>query len=432
MGALSYDILCFIKSMHYFSNLIPAFSNLLVHGGYSILSIIVILEGLPLIGSLFPGHVAIIFAGFLAKLGILNLGAVLLVVIVSAALGDIVGFLLGRRYGYAFLQRFGRYIFLKQEYIEKAKKVIDAHTGKTIILGKLSPVTRPLMPFLVGASGVHIKTFWFYNLIGGTLWAVLSVMLGYIFGATYHVAAQYFGKFMVLAIILTLLIIWGYRFVNRSFHVFRKYELFVLGLNLVSLWALFKTMQDGLSKASFMANFDVYVNIFVAKSVGPFLTQVASWTSIIGGTVVMIALGLIIGVAFAIKKKWRRSAIVLSSIATSAVVVSFLKELFMRVRPDNAIELLSDPSFPSGHATLSAAFFVSIVYITAPHIRSLMKREVFIVLCVLIVIAIGVSRVVLNVHWASDVIAGWALGVFLSTSSILLVRYVSVLFQRKA
>ena len=59
------------------------------------------------------------------------------------------------------------------------------------------------------------------------------------------------------------------------------------------------------------------------------------------------------------------------------------------------------------------------------------KREGFIALCVLAIIAVGVSRVMLNVHWASDVIAGWSLGVFCATGSILFVRYIGVLVLGK-
>ena len=69
----------------------------------------------------------------------------------------------------------------------------------------------------------------------------------------------------------------------------------------------------------------------------------------------------------------------------------------------------------------------SVAYLLAPRIQSQVKRELLIVACVLTTIAIGLSRIVLNVHWASDVIAGWALGVFCATAAVLLVRYVGAL-----
>lgn len=403
-------------------------AQFLVSGGYWFLGIIVVLEGLPIIGSFLPGHVVIMAAGFLAKIGVFNLGIVITIVIITAIIGDILGFLLGRRYGYAFLQRFGKFIFIKEEHMEKAKALIDNHTGKAIIFGKFSPVTRPLTPFLVGASGVHIKTFWFFNIIGAVLWAVSSVMIGYIFGASYHAVTVYLGKFIVIAIISTILIIWGYRFINSRFHIFRKYELFVLGLNLISLWALAKTVQDSVSANSFMANFDISVNLFMLQHVTPAIASIWGIVTNIGSTGVMIALGLTIGLTFMFKKKWRRASIMLVSILATSVVVTIMKEVFMRARPDDALKILSDPSFPSGHAALSAAFFLASAYIFSQNIHSWIKREVFIVFCVSAVILIGLSRVILNVHWASDVIAGWSLGVFITTASILFVRYVGTFF----
>ncbi len=104
----------------------------------------------------------------------------------------------------------------------------------------------------------------------------------------------------------------------------------------------------------------------------------------------------------------------------------------MRARPENALlQIVGDPSFPSGHAGLAAAFFVIVGYLMVRKIHSWVLREAVIVLCVIAPIAVGLSRIVLNVHWVSDVIAGWSLGVFMATASILLVRYVSVLVVRK-
>jgi len=413
----------------FISDFVYSLSSIIASGGYWILSIVVILEGLPIAGFVFPGHILIIFAGFLAKLGVLNLGMVIVVTIIGTILGDIMGFLMGRRYGYVFLQKFGKYVFLKEEHIERTKRLIDNHAGKAIILGKISPVTRSLTPFVVGASGIHIKRFWLFNIIG-SIWSTVSVMIGYIFGSSYHIVALYFGKFIMLAVVITVLVVWGYRFVNVRFHIFKKYELFILGLNIISLWALAKTIQDTLSSNSFLANFDIFINLFMAQYVGPSLARLGSLVSILGGLEVMSGLSIIIGLSFLFKKKWRRSAIILMSFISTAIALKVMKVLFMRARPDDALQVLTDPSFPSGHAGLSAMFFLVIVYILAPRIHSWVAREMLIVFSVIAVFLIGLSRIVIGVHWASDVIAGWSLGIFIATGVILLVRYIGAFFVR--
>jgi len=99
------------------------------------------------------------------------------------------------------------------------------------------------MPFVVGANHTAEKKFWTYNIIGGFLWALSSILLGYIFGAGYEAASGTTGKFILIEICLALIISWGYRFVNVRFHIFQKYELFVLGINILSLAGLGILMQ---------------------------------------------------------------------------------------------------------------------------------------------------------------------------------------------
>ncbi len=415
----------------YFSQIVHSFPDLIAAGGYWLLSVIVFFEGLPILGSFIPGHLAIICAGFLAKFNILNLFIVIIVCIISSAIADIIGFFVGKRMGYQFLQRLTKYVFLKEHHIEKAKKIIENHTGKAIIIGKFSPVTRPLIPYMVGANGIHPKTFWFYNILGGSLWVYISVIVGYMFGASYDIGAKYLGEFFLLAFIASILILWGYRFVNLRFHIFKKYEIFVLILNLLSVWVLAKTIQDGLSISSFMKNFDIWANLLSSEYANPLLTKISFITSSIGGTIPMISIGLIIGLYFMYKHKWRRGTIMLFSILSTSASVLFLKEIFLRSRPNNALQILTDPSFPSGHAALSAAFFLSLAYIVVPKIKNWVKRESVIVLCFLCPFLIGLSRIVLNVHWVSDVIAGWAIGIFLSTGGILLIRYIGSIFLKK-
>ncbi len=415
---------------HTILNFLDSLPSLIAQGGYWVMSIIVILEGAPIVGSLLPGHIAIVAAGFLAKMGILNVWFVIIVGSISAIIGDMIGFFAGRKYGYPLLSKFAKYIFIKEIHIEKAKKLIGAHTGKSLIIGKFSPVTRPLTPFLVGASNANFKTFCFYNIVSAIIWITASVMVGYVFGASYSAASHVLGKWIGVAFIITILTIWGYHFANKRFHIFKRYELFVLILNLLALWGLAKTVQDAFSLRPFLINFDEWVSAFMLSHVSPIFTSFALLITHLGSTEVTISLGIIIGIAFLIKKKWRRGAIMLMSVLSTSVAVVFIKGIVERARPENAVTLygLVDPSFPSGHAALAAAFFVALAYILAPHISSWVKRELVIVFCVLAALGVGLSRIVLNVHWASDVIAGWCLGVFLATLSVLLVRYVGFLF----
>lgn len=419
---------------HIFSSFTNQVETLITQGGYIFLFLVTTLEGLPLIGVALPGHITIIIGGFLAKIGILNLTWVVIVSLIGAIIGDYLGFFIGRKYGLSFIDRVRPYFFITDNHITKANNLLAKHTGKALIIGRFSPLTRALLPFLVGASQTTTKKFWFYNTVGGTLWVVSSILIGYIFGSGYHVAVGYLGKFALFAIIAALLILWGYRFVNTRFHIFRRYELFMLIFNLTSLYVLARTLQDAWLPRSFIANFDIYINNYMDIINHQYLNLTTIFTLItnLGNTKIMLGLSIILVGIFVIKKKIRRASIVILGVGSTGFLIGVMKTFFMRPRPENALlHVINDPSFPSGHAAMSAAFFVVLAYILAPHIKSWIKREMMIVCCVLAFIAIGFSRVFLNVHWASDVIAGWALGIFCVSSSVLIVRYVGALVVDK-
>lgn len=421
---------------HLFSSLSQNLEHIAVAGGYPFLFLTVLLEGLPLIGTLVPGHVTIIIGGFLARIGILNLSWVLGISILAAIVGDSLGFYLGRRYGLSLIDRLRPYFFITDAHIARASALLENHTGKSMIIGRFSPVTRALMPFLVGASKTTAPRFWIFNILGAVGWVGSSVMLGYIFGAGYHAVAGYFGKFVVAAIVVAALVIWAYRFVNVRFHIFRHYELITLALNVVSVWGLGAVIQT-LTTSSFKLGFDVWVNATMDALVHamPWIGYVAYWVTVIGGTVMTGGLGLLVGAVFAVRRRWRSSFIMLSSVCSTALATLALKDLFIIARPPNWNPLVildpTDYSFPSGHAAMATAFFVIVAYLAARKIPSTMKRESVIALCTCAAVAVGLSRVVLNVHWATDVVGGWCLGMFCATGSILLVRYVSMLVTRK-
>ena len=414
-----------------FSDVVKHIETIVLAGGYPFLFFSVLLEGIPLIGTLVPGHVALVVAGFFVRVGTFNIWVTVSLAIVGAVLGDYIGFALGRKYGLSLIDRLRPFFFITQAHIEKAQKLLAKHTGKAMILGRLSPMTRALMPFLVGTNRSPAKQFWIFNIIGGVIWAVLSLLLGYVFGAGYQAAAGYTGKVILIVIGLTIVIMWGYEFVNARFNIFKKYELFMLILNLISLWVLAQIIQDWWTVPPQFVDFDVRINELVSSHMTLGLAHTAAWISAVGSNIITVAVGIVVALVLSIQKKWRSVSVMLIALASTAVAVEFAKQFFMSPRPENALQHLTDPSFPSAHAAFAAAFFLVIAYLVMPKIHSWILRESFFVLCVLCVIAIGLSRIFLNVHWATDVIAGWALGFFCATGSVLLVRYIGALFHRK-
>ena len=174
---------------------------------------------------------------------------------------------------------------------------------------------------------------------------------------------------------------------------------------------------------SFFSSIDTWVNVFMSTYVSPFFEIVATWTSIIADAEVLIAVAAVLIVYMLFRKMWRDAVMVSLAIGSTAMTVLLFKDFFMRARPDNALQVIvNDPSFPSGHASMAAAFFVTLMFVCVPKIYSSVGRIGFIVLSVFLILLVGISRLILNVHWATDVLAGWALGTALAFFSAWIVR----------
>ena len=107
----------------------------------------------------------------------------------------------------------------------------------------------------------------------------------------------------------------------------------------------------------------------------------------------------------------RRAALYLIGTGVGvALLCTLLKHLFQRARPEAAARLVEAGgyAFPSGHSMGSAAVYGAVAVVIAAHWSRVQALTV--VGCVLLVIAAGLSRVYLGVHYFSDVLAGWALG----------------------
>jgi undecaprenyl-diphosphatase len=410
--------------IHYFiAGFMAHLEALLQAGGYWILGFVAIVEVIPLIGSIIPGHTIIILGGFFAHMGILNVYVVLVVSALGAFVGDILSYLIGRKYGYDFIIKWGKYFLIKEAHIERAKAALHRHTGKALIIGRFTPITRPYMPFLVGAGRGSIHKFWIYDFIGCVLWAISSVALGYIFGASYKLVTHYIGQFTTMGLLIGGLLVFGYVFVNSRRHLFAKYDLHILFTALVSLYVFFKTIQDVLSVRPFMVALDVTINKIMADHAQPaFIFMMKLLSDIISPTTLSIAAVALLS-WYIYKKYWHNAAIIFATYPTGLVLTLLLKDTIQRFRPLNSLITETDFSFPSGHSVAAALFFTLIIYFCTRHIKKRHHRELFILLNAFLILLVGFSRIYLNVHWFSDVIAGISFGVFWASLGILAVRY---------
>ena len=146
---------------------------------------------------------------------------------------------------------------------------------------------------------------------------------------------------------------------------------------------------------------------------GPHWLEIAfrDLTALGGLTVAPIVGVAVAGVLLLVGR--RAQALFVVIVGGGAIILfNIVKEIVQRPRPElvpHAVPV-GNYSFPSGHATLSAALYLTLGVMLAASQRRLSLRLYTLVLAVMLVAAIGFSRVYLGVHWPSDILAGWTLG----------------------
>ena len=108
----------------------------------------------------------------------------------------------------------------------------------------------------------------------------------------------------------------------------------------------------------------------------------------------------------------RMAALVLSAMLSGSALVIATKGLFGRARPDLTLTdlVVSGLSFPSGHTSMSAIAFLTMGALIAATQRRTRERIYILLIAGLLTLLVGLSRIALGVHWATDVMGGWAFG----------------------
>ncbi len=417
--------------MH-FAKLIAQFSLMaLGQWGYPIVLLFSVAEASPVFGVFIPGATVVMAAGFFAKIGLLQLGWVMALSSLGAVAGDLGGYLLGSRYGHPFLTRYGKYFLLKESAYQKTQKLMHEHTGKTLVIGRFNALTRSLAPFVAGASRVPFSKFLFFDLIAGAGWGISHALIGYLFGQSFGLVSHAIGKFIGVAIVLSLVIIYGYRFMNKKWHLLSKIYRYDLLLNLASLY-LFAKMTDDVVKHQAIIQWDRWVNAKIILWQQPALIKLMTGITNIVSPGHLILFSLLLLAALALRKKWHNCLLLILSLGGGLLSETIIKWIVHRPRPGNALLDLTGYSFPSGHATMAIIFFSLLLYSFKDDIKNKVLRGFFIAANILLFLLIGFSRIYLNVHWLSDVIGGFALGLFWLTIFILIFKYIGFFSQKVA
>ncbi len=131
------------------------------------------------------------------------------------------------------------------------------------------------------------------------------------------------------------------------------------------------------------------------------------------GKEIVIAIGTILGIYFLYKRFWRELGMAVVGLAGGGLIWYFLSHYFDRPRPGNQLPVITftDPSFPSALTLLSVLGYGWLAYLLVPRMPSRFWKWLVAILSMLVIIFIGFSSLLLGSYYATDVIAGYALGI---------------------
>lgn len=315
--------------------------------------------------------------------------------------GSIAAYAIGYRYGEPFILRFGKPFHITKEKLYKMDEMLKKHEIFYIIACRFIPGARHVVPYLSGISKVNVYKNMLYNLISAVIWCFSFIYLGSIAGSKWTLIGKFVGTYTLVALILIV-------FIFVVFKYFNKFKIPVLALSAtLTAFILFTSelMENELSPL------DSRVYGYLSKLITEDMTDLMKIISNMGSVITLVVATVLLLLWLWKKRKYRFYAImaVVNLIIVSLLNILF-KSIFHRVRPD-ILRLVqaSGYSFPSGHSMISAAFYGYLIYLCVLFVKKPWKQLLSCVLLAL-VFMIGVSRIYLGVHYASDVIGGFLAG----------------------
>ncbi|OHA19735.1 MAG: hypothetical protein A2836_00210 [Candidatus Taylorbacteria bacterium RIFCSPHIGHO2_01_FULL_45_63] len=151
------------------------------------------------------GPIITVIAGFLSSLGQLNFFISYAIAVVGDVVGDCIYYALGFYGRQKFIERWGRFLGITLERVEKMDKHFEKHSGKTLIIGKLSHAVGSLVLVAAGMAKVPFWKFVWYNFIATLPKSLILLLIGFYFGETYAKINTYLDYTAIISTVLAVL-----------------------------------------------------------------------------------------------------------------------------------------------------------------------------------------------------------------------------------
>ena len=179
---------------------------------YALIALLVFGEAAFFVGFVLPGETAVLFGGFLASQGHLDIVPLIGLVVFCAIVGDTVGYEVGRHLGPRVLRL--KILRKQQTRLDHAQDMLRRRGAPAVFLARWTAFFRAVMPGIAGLSQMQYRVFLSWNALGGIVWGVTFSLVGYFAGASYEKVASAIGKGSAVAlgvVVIAGLVVWRVR-----------------------------------------------------------------------------------------------------------------------------------------------------------------------------------------------------------------------------
>lgn len=175
------------------------------HYGYIVLLIALILEliALPL-----PGETLMTYCGYVVYEGKMNLPLSILTATIGVCIGITLSYFAGRTLGVAFFEKYGQYIHLDKNKLDKTSKWFEKYGNKMLFLAYFIPGVRHVTGYFSGIMNISYKKFAVNAYIGAFIWTTTFISLGDLLGVNWEKYHHLFKRYLIiLGLIIAAVII---------------------------------------------------------------------------------------------------------------------------------------------------------------------------------------------------------------------------------
>ncbi|NTW22794.1 phosphatase PAP2 family protein [Candidatus Falkowbacteria bacterium] len=437
-------------------NLINSFSSFIQNIGdlsYWIVGLIFFAESIVFIGLIIPGAVVAILIGALTAQGVFHLGDIIAFATIGFVLGDCLSYYLGQRGGGMFSDE-NR--LLKEAHLEKGQAFFDKHGNKSVFFGRFIGFLRPMTAFIAGLGKMSFRRFLVLDALSAISWTIIHIMVGYFFGQALGLVKIWLNRLEVFTLVAAIL--FGLFYLIKWLFI-RKGEQFWLAFNdllksryhrlqhrprlekfLISHPQLISFLHRRLTRQRFtgfpltilaliggytalllgglvedviysdpITRIDQWLETMLIAFRHPVLVETFLVITVLAKFSIIIIFALLLTLFLWRLNQKRFLSGLWVSVGGAALFSFIIKITIERPRPLGGVYEEASFSFPSAHAALSVSFYGYLLYWAWR--RSTWSRRVNLTFGWLILIfLIGFSRLFLGVHYLSDVLGGFVLG----------------------